>query len=252
MSNDVVIDVKNVSKYFDINVNNPKNLKMILTDFFKSKDDQTKFKRKIVVFDDVSFQITQGEFVGIMGRNGVGKSTILKMITGIYKPNSGSIVTTGRIAPLLELGAGFSDDLSGYENIFLNAAILGFSKREAEYNVSKIVEFSELGEHINFPVRTYSSGMLVRLGFSIAVHLNSDILLFDEVLSVGDAGFQTKCIKKIRELHREKKRTIILISHSPSQVRDFATRCILLDQGKKVFDGSAEEGTKAYSALFGL
>lgn len=253
MNTNVVIEVKNVSKHFDININNPKNFKKAISDFFKrKKEDQAQFRRKIVVFDDVSFQIHKGEFVGIMGRNGVGKSTILKMISGIYKPNSGDIKTVGRIAPLLELGAGFSEDLSGYENIFLNAAILGFSKKEAEHTVNQIVAFSELGDHIYLPVRTYSSGMLVRLGFSIAVHLNSEILLFDEVLSVGDAGFQAKCIKKIKELHKENNRTIILISHSPGQVNEFASRCILLDHGKKVFDGPAEEGTRAYSALFGM
>jgi lipopolysaccharide transport system ATP-binding protein len=252
MNPEIVIDVKNVSKHFDININNPRNFKKILSDIFAKNEDESHFRRRITVLDDVSFQISRGEFVGIMGRNGVGKSTILKMISNIYKPNSGTIYTKGRIAPLLELGAGFSEDLSGYENIFLNAAILGFSKKEAEQKSSQIVAFSELGDHINLPVRTYSSGMLVRLGFSIAVHLDSEILLFDEVLSVGDAGFQAKCIDKIKSIHIENKRTIILISHSPGQVNQFASRCILLDHGKKVFDGSAEEGTKAYSALFGL
>ena len=250
MEPNVVIQIKNVSKHFEIDLNNPRNFKKIISDLFKKREDNSKFKKKIVVFDDVSFEIRRGEFVGIMGRNGVGKSTILKMISNIYKPNKGTITTNGRIAPLLELGAGFSDDLSGYENIFLNSAILGFSKKEAEQRIEDIIQFSGLGDHIWFPVRTYSSGMLVRLGFSIAVHLNSEILLFDEVLSVGDAGFQAKCIEKIRSLHKETNRTIILISHSPEQVREFATRCILLDQGKLVFDGTAEDGTRAYSALF--
>lgn len=252
MSDNVVIEVKNVHKHFDININNPRNFKKTLTDFFKKKEEQPQFHRRIVVFDDVSFQITRGEFVGIMGRNGVGKSTILKMISGIYKPNQGEIITRGRIAPLLELGAGFSDDLSGFENIFLNAAILGFSKKEAENNLQQIMAFSELGDHIYLPVRTYSSGMLVRLGFSIAMHLDSEILLFDEALSVGDAGFQAKCIRKIRELHKERNRTIILVTHAPGTVKEFADRCILLDHGKKVFDGGVEEGTNGYNALFGL
>ncbi|MBL7554349.1 MAG: ABC transporter ATP-binding protein [Bdellovibrionaceae bacterium] len=252
MSDNIVIDVKNVHKHFDININNPRNFKKALTDLFKKKVDQTQFHRRIVVFDGVSFQIRRGEFVGIMGRNGVGKSTILKMISGIYKPSIGEITTKGRIAPLLELGAGFSDDLSGYENIFLNAAILGFSKKEAEHNIQQIMAFSELGDHIYLPVRTYSSGMLVRLGFAIAVHLDSEILLFDEALSVGDAGFQAKCIRKIRELHKERNRTIILVTHAPGTVQEFADRCILFDHGKLVFDGSADEGAKAYNSLFGL
>lgn len=252
MENNTVIEVKNVTKFFDLNLNNPKSFKRKLTDLFHNEEQSKQHIKRINVLDDVSFSVKRGEFVGIMGRNGVGKSTILKMITGIYKPNSGSIKTVGRIAPLLELGAGFADDLSGFENIFLNAAILGFSKKEAEEKIDEIVAFSELGDHIFLPVRTYSSGMLVRLGFSVAAHLNSDILLFDEVLAVGDAGFQAKCIRKINSLHLDGNRTVILVSHSIGQVQQFASRCILLDHGKKVFDGAAEVGTSHYNALFGI
>ena len=201
------------------------------------------------VLKDICLTIPSGDFVGIMGRNGAGKSTLLKLIAGIYHPTKGEMITSGRVAPLLELGAGFATELTGYENIFLNSSILGYGRAEVMKSIDKIVEFSELGDAIHQPVRNYSSGMLVRLGFSIAVHLEAEILLFDEILAVGDVGFQEKCLAKIHELH-QRGRTIVLVTHNPEQVEQFCSRCIIFDHEGILFDGAAKEGTAHYKGLF--
>lgn len=244
----VVIEFENVSKEFISWMNRPNSIKKILSDVLTGKFE-AGHKQKVQVLKNISFKIRAGEFVGIMGRNGAGKSTLLKLMTGIYKPTSGRIQVDGRIAPLLELGAGFAPELSGYENIFLNAAILGFSRAQTLQCVDKIVEFSELNEHIHMPVRNYSSGMLVRLGFSIAAFLDAPILLFDEILAVGDMGFQNKCLNKINSLYHE-GRSIILVTHSPALVEQFCQRCILIDKNQVLFDGPAKEGTEQYLKVF--
>lgn len=239
-----VIALKNLSKSFKYWENKPNSIKTILTRLSRFQFEKSHY-RKIDVLEDISFTIDEGEFVGIMGRNGAGKSTLLKIISGIYTPTSGEIKTQGKIAPLLELGAGFSEELSGYENIFLNAAILGFSRKKMQDDISKIIEFSELGDKIHMPVRNYSSGMLVRLGFSIAAHLEASILLFDEILAVGDVGFQKKCLSKIDELYKAGK-SIILVTHSPDEVRRHCKRCIVFENKKILFDGDPEQGTQVY------
>jgi len=243
-----VIEVQNVTKRFVHWQNKPRDIKKLLTQFF-SKNKLKVVKHEQVVLEDVSFNIYPGEFVGIMGRNGVGKSTILKIISGIYTPNEGEVLIKGKIAPVLELGAGFSEELSGYENIFLNAAILNFGKKRIDDVLDSIIEFSELGEHIYSPVRNYSSGMLVRLAFSIACHLDAPILLFDEILAVGDLGFQKKCLNKINELYSTGK-AIVLVTHSPEQVKQFCSRCLLFENKKLVFDGDAVEGARLYENEF--
>lgn len=242
------IELHHVSKRFSSKRGGAREIKHHLIQVFNKKLFKAVSEERTVL-DDVSFSIRAGEFVGIMGRNGVGKSTILKILAGIYRPNEGSIATHGTIAPVLELGAGFADELSGLENIFLNASILGYSRARIDARLDNIVNFSELGDQILDPVRNYSSGMLVRLAFSIACHLDADILLFDEVLAVGDIGFQHKCISKIKELHST-GRTIVLVSHSPEQIAEYCTRCILLDHARVVFDGTAHEGGIKYSELF--
>jgi ABC-type polysaccharide/polyol phosphate transport system ATPase subunit len=242
------IELHHVSKKFVSKRGGAREIKHHLIKLFNKKLFQSSTEERTVL-DDVSFTIGAGEFVGIMGRNGVGKSTILKILAGIYRPNAGSIITHGSIAPVLELGAGFADELSGLENIFLNASILGYSRASIETRLENIVSFSELGDQILDPVRNYSSGMLVRLAFAIACHLDADILLFDEVLAVGDIGFQHKCIKKIKELHSYGK-TIVIVSHSPEQIAQYCTRCILLDNAKVLFDGSATLGSSKYAELF--
>tara|TARA_B110001454_G_scaffold219057_1_gene249611 strand:- start:50516 stop:51262 length:747 start_codon:yes stop_codon:yes gene_type:complete len=238
------IQLINVSKSFKYWENKPNSIKTILNKLSKLQFEKSKY-RQIDVLEGVNLTINPGEFVGIMGRNGVGKSTLLKIITGIYSPTSGEVKINGKIAPLLELGAGFSEELSGYENVFLNAAILGFSRKKMMDDVDRIIEFSELGEKIHMPVRNYSSGMLVRLGFAIAAHLDASILLFDEILAVGDMGFQRKCLAKIDELYHAGK-SIILVTHSPEQVERFCKRCIVFENKKVIFDGPAREGTQVY------
>ncbi len=242
------IVVSNVSKTFNYSENRTSSIKAMLVKLITFSFKKPQMVKKTVL-NNLSFTIKKGEFVGIMGRNGVGKSTFLKILSKIYKPNSGSFVINGKVVPLLELGAGFAADLSGYENIFLNASILGFTKPEIESKIQTIIEFSELEEHIHRPVKNYSSGMLVRLAFSIAAHIEADILLFDEILAVGDAGFQVKCFAKIDQLSKQGK-TIILVTHSPDAVRQFCNRCIVFNDAGVLFDGNSTDGANYYSGLF--
>ncbi len=244
----IAIELKHVSKKFTYRSDKTNNIKKMMVNLSKFNFSLSS-PRTIDVLDNISVQIHQGDFVGIMGRNGAGKSTLLKIISGIYMPTVGEVHIHGKIAPLLELGAGFADELSGFENIFLNAAILGFNREKVNTYLDDIVNFSELGEKIHMPVRNYSSGMLVRLGFSIAVHLDAPILLFDEILAVGDVGFQEKCLKKIDEIYKAGK-TIILVTHSPEQVEKFCNRCIVFDDKKIAYDGPTANGIKAYNGLF--
>lgn len=186
--------------------------------------------KKVDVLRGISFEVHPGECVAVIGKNGAGKSTLLSLLARVYKPTSGSIEMNGRIAPLLELGAGFHPDLSGIENIYFNGVILGLTRQEMRDRTQKIIEFSEIGEHINAPTRTYSSGMLARLGFSVAVHVDADILLVDEVLAVGDYDFERKCYSKIDEF-RANGGTILFVSHQMDAVRRVADRCIWLKDG---------------------
>lgn len=190
--------------------------------------------------DGVSFDITEGEAVALLGFNGSGKSTTLKMISGVLRPDSGSVMTRGRVAGLIEVGAGFHPDLSGRENIYLNAAILGMTKKETEERFDDIVAFSEIEQFIDTEVKHYSSGMFLRLAFSVAIHTEVDILLIDEILSVGDEPFQKKCLMRIRELHAAGK-TLVVVSHDLNMVSDLCQRGILLRDGKVVFDGDSKQ-----------
>ncbi len=243
-----IIEVKNLTKSFDHWMDQPHSFKNLLMRISKGEWNPFKGRKQFTVLNDVSFDIYPGEFVGIMGRNGAGKSTLLKLISGIYTPTSGTIEARAIIAPLIELGAGFHPDLSGYENIFLNAAILGFGKKATEAIVPSILEFSELGEQIYKPIRNYSSGMLARLGFSVAINLEAPVLLVDEILAVGDAGFQLKCLAKIDEMHKS-GRTIVLITHSPEAIERYCSRCIVIENSRKVYDGDAKGGTARYKDL---
>lgn len=194
---------------------------------------------------DLSFTVEGGETVGIIGPNGAGKSTVLKLISRIIEPTSGEIEVNGRLGALLELGAGFHPDLSGRENIYLNGSILGLNRSEIDRRLDDIIAFAELERFIDMPVRHYSSGMYVRLGFSVAVHTDPEILLIDEVLAVGDAAFQRKCLEKIDELRRQEV-TILFISHSADTVRSLCSRAIWLHEGHLVTDGSAESVVAHY------
>ena len=202
---------------------------------------------EVTALREFSLSVTQGESVALLGHNGSGKSTALKILARTIRPTSGSIKSHGRIAPLLELGSGFHPDLTGRENIFLNAAVLGVSRRYIRSHLSDIIDFSELGTHIDLPLRSYSSGMYTRLGFSVAAHVDPSIVLIDEVLAVGDAGFQAKCMAKMQEFKRD-GRTVILVTHSWQQAADFCERVAVLTLGRKVFDGSIESGHAAFLA----
>jgi ABC-2 type transport system ATP-binding protein len=193
--------------------------------------------------DGVSFEVGPGESVALLGFNGSGKSTMLKMISGVLTPDSGKVLTRGRVAGLIEVGAGFHPDLSGRENIFLNAAILGMSRKETEARYEEIVAFSEIEQFIDTEVKHYSSGMFLRLAFSVAIHTEMDILLIDEILSVGDEPFQQKCLARVRELHGQGK-TLVVVSHDLNMVSNLCERGILLQKGKKRFDGPSKEAVE--------
>ncbi len=185
---------------------------------------------------NVSFNVARGETLGIIGRNGSGKSTILKLIAGVTAPSEGEIRVYGRVCPLIELGAGFHPDLTGRENVFLNASILGLSRKEASARFDEIISFAELWDFVDTPVKRYSSGMYIRLGFSVAVHSDPEILLVDEVLAVGDSTFQEKCLAKMQEF-RFRGVTIVVVSHSMGLVQDFCERALLLNGGHLLADG---------------
>jgi len=188
-------------------------------------------KKRFTVLDDISFEVYNGECFGLLGENGAGKSTLLGLIAGVLKPDKGKIITKGRISPLLELGAGFHPELTGRENIILNGVLLGMSKAEVLKKMDKIIEFSELGEFIDQPLRTYSSGMVARLGFSVVAYLEPKILLIDEILAVGDIHFQKKCMEKIMDFKKSGV-TIILVSHSIDQVESLCDRVMWIDEHK--------------------
>ena len=208
--------------------------------------DSKKFKRHKAL-DGVSFRINQGESVAIVGRNGAGKSTVLKMITGVAFPTEGEIYVNGRVSALLELTAGFSPDMTGRENIRFKCYVLGLKADEIDEIEQKAIEFADLGDYIDQPVRTYSSGMRVRLGFAININTNPDILVIDEALSVGDSAFKKKCKNKISELIK-RHITVLYVSHN-KDIQDFCDRCIFLQKGKIIFDGSMKDAVEKYPEL---
>lgn len=204
-------------------------------------------KEKREVLNDISLTIYNGEAVALIGVNGSGKSTLLKLMTKIIYPNKGKIETYGKLTSLLELGAGFHPDFTGRENIYFNASIFGLTKKQIDERIDKIIEFSELGDYIDNPVRTYSSGMYMRLAFSVAINVDADILLVDEILAVGDQHFQEKCINKMKELKSQGK-TMVFVTHSMSTVKEFCTRAVWLDNGKIRMDGKPDDVIKEYLA----
>ncbi len=199
------------------------------------------------VLKGIDLEVRKGETVAVIGRNGAGKSTLLSLIARVYRPTSGEVAVEGRIAPLLELGAGFHPDLTGIENVLFNGVILGLTRREMRERLDAIIEFSELHKHIDAPVRTFSSGMLARLGFAVAVHVDADVLLVDEVLAVGDLEFERKCYARIAEF-RAGGGSILFVSHDLESVRRVADRCVWLKSGLIEADGEPEEVTRRYAA----
>jgi lipopolysaccharide transport system ATP-binding protein len=207
-----------------------------------------KYHHEFYALNDISFQVGKGETVGIIGQNGSGKSTLLQIICGVLQPTGGSVLVNGSIAALLELGSGFNPEFTGRENVYLNGALLGFNRKEMDQRFSDIETFAEIGEFISQPVKTYSSGMLVRLAFSVAINVNPDVLIVDEALSVGDAYFQHKCFARIREFQRAGA-TLLFVSHDPGAVKTLCDRAILLDQGNVIRDGTPDQVLDYYNAL---
>ena len=204
-------------------------------------------KQRFVALRDISFRIPRGQTVGVVGSNGAGKSTLLSLVAGLCPPDTGTVTVHGRVAALLQMGAGFHPDLTGAENVEMNAALLGLSAAKTAQAFDAIVEFSEIGEFIDEPLRTYSSGMTMRLAFSVAVHVDPDLLIIDEVLAVGDQAFQAKCMEKIMEFKRQ-GRTLLFVSHSTGVVQQLCERALWLDHGELAMDGEATEVVAAYEA----
>lgn len=240
---DLTIKFKNVTK--DFYLQEDRTFKEFIQNLFLGKS----WAKKLTAASDLNFEIKQGETIGVIGKNGAGKSTVLKLIAGVTQPTKGKVEISEKVAPLIELGAGFHHELTGYENIYLNAAVLGMHKKEIDLVIDKIIEFSELEEFINVPVKKYSSGMYMRLGFSVAIHVNAPILLLDEVLAVGDADFQKKCMSFLKNVKLSRSKTIVFVSHSEQLVKSFCDRVILLDHGKVVKDGNPHEVFKVYHKM---
>lgn len=242
MNKKVAIRVDNLVKTFKIPTEASSGIKQKLINVLKGK----KGYREFTPLKGISFEIEKGEFFGIVGRNGSGKSTLLKTIAGIYQPNQGSVEVNGRLVPFIELGVGFNHELTGRENIYLNGALLGFSNQEVDAMYDEIVAFAELEDFMEEKLKNYSSGMQVRLAFSIAIRAKSDILLLDEVLAVGDEAFQRKCENYFRQLRKQKK-TVILVTHSMGNVRKYCSRAMLIRDGKIVSCGNPDDVANEYS-----
>jgi ABC-2 type transport system ATP-binding protein len=242
---DLAIKVENVSKNFKLPHEKSSSIKSTVVNF-SSRKKGYEIQRAL---NDISFEIKKGEFFGIVGRNGSGKSTLLKLLAGIYTPTTGQVHVRGSLTPFIELGVGFNPELTGRENVYLNGALLGFNRSEMNSMYHEIVAFAELKKFMDQKLKNYSSGMQVRLAFSIAVQARSDILLIDEVLAVGDADFQRKCYSYFKQLKKD-KRTAVFISHDMSAVKEFCERGILIDNGKLVKEGTALEVADSYSEMF--
>lgn len=235
---EIVIKFNNVTKMYKLFKSDKKRL---LHTFFK----KIKYKEKKAV-DNVSFNIEKGESVALFGKNGAGKSTILKMITGVAFPTSGTIEVNGRVSALLELTSGFDPEFTGRENIFLKGQLLGINNDEIKELEQDIIDFAEIEEYIDQPVRTYSSGMKARLGFSINVNIRPEILIVDEALSVGDEEFKNKCTTKVNEIINKDNVTLLFVTHSTAMAREFCKRGIVMEKGKLKFDGSIDEAINKY------
>lgn len=244
MKEENAIEVKNITKTFRVYMDKGNTLKEKM--LFKKR---RRFEKRRVL-DGISFEVKKGEAVGLIGHNGCGKSTTLKLLTRIMYPDSGSIEMKGRVSSLIELGAGFHPDMSGRQNIYTNASIFGLNKKEIDARIEKIIEFSELEEFIDNPVRTYSSGMYMRLAFSVAINVDAEILLIDEILAVGDASFQAKCFDRLREI-KAAGTTIVIVSHSLGQIEQICDRSIWIHEGRIRRDGNTYEVNRRYLEYMG-
>lgn len=215
----------------------------------KIGDKDTNIGEKFMALQDISFEIEKGEAIGIIGHNGAGKSTLLKLIARITAPTEGNIYLNGRVASMLEVGTGFHPELTGRENIYLNGAILGMTKKEIDAKMEQIIDFSEVRQFIDTPVKRYSSGMKVKLAFSVAAHLDAEIMIMDEVLAVGDVAFQKKCLGRMGEAANKENRTVLYVSHNMGTVKNLCTKCIVLDKGKLVFMGDVDTAIGIYAGI---
>lgn len=237
-----MIKAENLSKQY--NLNKQRTFKEFLPAFLIGQNTKVKFN----ALYRLNFQIKKGESLGILGKNGSGKSTLLKIIAGVTKPSDGQITVNGRLAPLIELGAGFHPELTGRENVYLNGSILGIKKKHMDKLYQGIVNFAEMENFMDQPVKHYSSGMYMRLAFAIAVAEKPDILLVDEILAVGDIRFRKKCLQRIKEFQKNGS-TLVLVSHTMEQVRDYCQKVLVLDHGNQVFFGDVAEGIEKYQAI---
>jgi len=242
MDNNLAIKVQNLSKIYHLYDKPQDRLKEALNPFNKS------YHHDFYAMDTVSFEIKKGETVGIIGKNGAGKSTLLKMITGVLTPSAGTIETNGKIASLLELGAGFNPDMTGLENIYLNGTLMGFTRKEMESKVDAILDFADIGEFIYQPVKMYSSGMFARLAFSVSIAVEPEILIVDEALSVGDMAFQMKCFKKFEDLQKQNK-TILFVTHALDTIIRYCGRSIVINNGQVIADTTPKEGVDIFKKV---
>ncbi len=239
----IPIRLENVTQRFRVIQERPDTLRELFSKFFRHKVHYHDFD----AVKNASFEVPHGQMLGLIGRNGSGKSTLLKIIAGVYQPTQGTVEVRGSLAPLIELGAGFHHDLTGRENILLNGLLMGYSKREMLEREERIIDFAEIGDFIDAPVKQYSSGMYMRLAFSVATEIDPEILLIDEILAVGDMPFQQKCFERIRSFRRAGK-TIIFVSHALDQVLHHCDRTLLIDRGAIIADGPSDEVIAVYKS----
>ncbi len=241
MSDEIVIKFDKVTKRYKLYKNDKKRLLGLIFKRIKYQENKA--------VNEVSFNIRKGECVALFGKNGAGKSTILKLITGVTYPTEGNIEVHGRVSALLELTSGFDPEFTGRENIYLKGQILGIKDKEIRELEKGIIDFAELGEYIDQPVRTYSSGMKARLGFSINANIKPEILIIDEALSVGDEAFRKKCVKKVNEITSKEDVTLLFVTHATNTARDFCTRGIVMKKGKAIFDGQIDDAINEYNKI---
>ncbi len=254
---DIALKIENVSKEYRLGAIGGTSLREEVNRFLEKRkmkkhpelyQNELKRGEKFLALDNISLEIKKGEAIGIIGHNGAGKSTLLKLLSRVTGPTSGTIKYNGRISSMLEVGTGFHGELTGRENIYMNGAILGMSKAEVDAKMEQIIEFSEVRQFIDTPVKRYSSGMYVKLAFSVAAHLDSEIMIMDEVLAVGDINFQQKCLNKMKAVAKEEGRTVLYVSHNMATIRHLCSRCIVLNKGHLLFDGDVESAINIYSS----
>jgi len=242
--NSPAVRLEQVTQRFRVIQERPDTLRELFSKFLRHEVSYHDFD----AVSDLSLQVPHGQMLGLIGRNGSGKSTLLKIIAGVYRPTRGRVHVQGTLAPLIELGAGFHQELTGRENIMLNGLLMGCSREQMNAREQRIIDFAEIGEFIDTPIKQYSSGMQTRLAFAVATEVDPDILILDEILAVGDAAFQQKCFARIENFRRAGK-TILFVSHNMNQITEYCDRVIMLDRGKIVSDGSAAEVVETYKHL---